>query len=254
MKYQDVNALDWSTVRPHVDELLARELTPRTVDAWLQDWSDLTAVIREAGNWVHREITENTADEEAEKRFLTFVEKTLPDSKIADQALRDRLLALPWYKPGRDNQSLYRRFQTEAELFRAENVPIESELMKLGNRYDKIAGAMSIEWEGATETMAQAEVHLLSSDRGERERAWRLIMDRWLRERDALNDLYLEMLPHRRALARNAGLRDYREYAWRAMARFDYSPADCFTFHDAIEHEVVPLAASCMPRGRGPWV
>ena len=39
-----------------------------------------------------------------------------------------------------------------------------------------------------------------------------------------------------------AGQPDFRAYKWQELARFDYTPADCFTFHDAIEHEVVPLA------------
>ena len=50
------------------------------------------------------------------------------------------------------------------------------------------------------------------------------------------------MLPLRRQSAHNAGFGDYRAYRWQQLARFDYSPADAFTFHDAIEHEVVPLA------------
>ena len=36
-------------------------------------------------------------------------------------------------------------------------------------------------------------------------------------------------------------------------ARFDYTPADCVTFHDAIEHEVVPLARQLMRCRRPTW-
>ncbi|MFQ5593926.1 MAG: M3 family metallopeptidase, partial [Anaerolineae bacterium] len=39
-----------------------------------------------------------------------------------------------------------------------------------------------------------------------------------------------------------AGLDNFRAYQWKAYTRFHYTPNDCFTFHDAIEREVVPLA------------
>ena len=67
-------------------------------------------------------------------------------------------------------------------------------------------------------------------------------MNRWLQDRDRLDALYLNMLFHRRRLAQNAGKPDFRAYQWQVHNRFDYSPADCDTFHDAIEHEVVPVA------------
>jgi oligoendopeptidase F len=85
-------------------------------------------------------------------------------------------------------------------------------------------------------------MHLQDKNRETRERAWHLYMERFLREREKLNELYLEMLRLRRQVARNAGFDDFRAYQWKTMARFDYTPEDCFAFHDAIEHEVVPFA------------
>ena len=54
MTYSDVNPLDWSTVQPHVDALLATELSRDNVELWLQQWSDLTAVIGETHSQIHR--------------------------------------------------------------------------------------------------------------------------------------------------------------------------------------------------------
>jgi len=50
------------------------------------------------------------------------------------------------------------------------------------------------------------------------------------------------LLKLRRQVAENAGLPDYRAYSFREKGRFDYTPADCFTFHDAIEAVVAPAA------------
>jgi oligoendopeptidase F len=42
-------------------------------------------------------------------------------------------------------------------------------------------------------------------------------------------------------VARNAGFKNFRDYMFVALGRFDYTAADCFDFHQAIASEVVPL-------------
>lgn len=240
--YADVDALNWASLQPAVEELLAAPLGADTVDPWLQRWSDLTSVVMEAGAQVYREVSENTADAAAEERFNRFWEVIMPQWSTAAQALKQRLLGLEDYAPAADTAMMVKRFRTEAEIFRDENVPLLSQLKVLGNQYDKVVGGMTIEWQGKTETMPQAAGHLEEQDRETREAVWRLMMDRYLVERERLNDLYLEMVPLRQRVAENAGLANFRDYQWLANARFDYTPEDCFTFHDAIEHAVVPLA------------
>jgi oligoendopeptidase F len=240
--YPAVDPLNWDTVKPAFDALLAAQVDAQTAEAWLQQWSDLEAVLEEAGAQIYREVTENTADEAAEKRFTHFVEQILPAARVAIQALKQKLLALPGYQPSPDTTVLLRRFSTEAEIFRNENVALESKLTVLGNQYNKIVGGMEIEWQGQKETLPMARSHLEEPDRATRQAVWQRMMDCFLAQRQTLNGLYLEMVPLRRQVARNAGFATYRDYRWLQLARFDYSPQDCFTYHDAIEREVVPLA------------
>ncbi|MDQ4078346.1 MAG: M3 family oligoendopeptidase [Chloroflexota bacterium] len=237
-----MNPLDWSTVKPHFDALRTVELTQDNVHRWLQKWSDLTAHLQEADAQIYRDVTENTADEEAEQRFLTFVEDIMPEWQKVEQALKEKVLAFEEFTPSNTTEQMMKRFQTEAAIYRDENVPLRSELMKLANEYEKIVGGLTIEWEGQEETIPQAHLHLQDTEQETRERAWRKIMDAYLGEREGLNELYLKMLRLRRQVARNAGFDNFRQYQWKALGRFDYTPEDCFTFHDAIEHEVVPLA------------
>jgi oligoendopeptidase F len=133
MTYPTVNPFDWDTIQPHVNRLLRAELPPSAVEAWLRDWSDLSAVLYEAYAQIQREITENTADAEAEGRFLTFVEKIEPQVRMADQALRDKLLGVPGYAPSDETREMVRRFQAEAVIYRDQNVPLLSELAVLEN-------------------------------------------------------------------------------------------------------------------------
>ncbi len=244
MTYPSVNPLKWETIQPYVDDLLAAPLTANTADAWLQEWSNLSAVLQEAYAQILREITENTADRDAEARFETYVREIAPRSKAADQALRDRLLASNGYTPSDETRQLVQRFRAEARIYRQENLPLLTELAMLENEYNKIAGALTVDWEGQPETLPMIRQRQRSPDRQERERAWRLEMGAFAARREELNTLYLKMLSLRRQVARNAGLPDFRAYRWLELHRFDYRPEDCFTFHQAIEREIVPLASA----------
>ncbi len=240
--YPQADASDWNTIQPHVDALLAVPLGADDVAGWLRQWSALNAVLEEAGAQIYREVTENTADAAAEQRFEHFMGAVMPKARVAEQALKQKLLAVPGFEPDDSTALLLRRFANEAQIFRAENVALESKLALLGNQYNKIVGGMTIEWQGQQETLPQASSRLQEPDRLSREALWRRIMQRYLTDRGALNDLYMKMLPLRRQSAQNAGFSDYRAYRWQQLARFDYTPNDAFIFHDAIEHEVVPLA------------
>lgn len=242
LPYSSVDAGDWSTVQPHVDTLLAAPLDEAAVDGWLAQWSGLAAVLAEAGAQIYRDVTENTADAAAEQRFEHFIGQIEPQARVAEQALKQKLLAVPGYQPGEDTVLLLHRFHNEAEIFRAENVALESKLALLGNQYNKIVGGMTVEWQGEELTLPQANSRLQEPDRAEREAIWRRMMQRYLADRSAINDLYMEMLPLRRQTARNAGFENYRALRWQQLARFDYTPDDAFVFQDAIEHAVVPLA------------
>ena len=50
---------------------------------------------------------------------------------------------------------LDRKWQADVELFREENVPLETEVTKLVNEYDKICGAMIVNFRGKDYTLQQ---------------------------------------------------------------------------------------------------
>ena len=67
--------------------------------------------------------------------------------------------------------------------------------MCIRDRYNKIVGGMTIEWQGQTETLPMAKSRLEEPDRGAREAVWQRMMDCFLVQRQTLNELYLEMVP-----------------------------------------------------------
>jgi oligoendopeptidase F len=174
-----------------------------------------------------------------------MLDNVLPPAQVAEQALKERLLSLvngDATALGQDMTLVIRSMKNAADLFRPANIPLLTELAKLDNEYDKLTGALRADWEGEEKNLSQLAVFLQDKDRSVRERAWKISTNLWLGCREALNKLYTDMLGLRKQVAINANLPDYRAYAFREKERFDYTPEDCFTFHEAIESVVVPAA------------
>ncbi|PIE81787.1 MAG: M3 family oligoendopeptidase [Chloroflexi bacterium] len=237
----DIDPCHWETFQPYFETLQQTEISYEERRAWLQKWSDLLSLLSEAINWIYIQKTIDTTNEEAERAFLDYIENVSPQLALADQSLKERLLELD-LDDMPDMALVLRKLRNEVDLFREENVPIRTELSKLENEYDKLTGSLSMDWDGEEKNLNQLNALLKDKERVTRERAWRAMMMLWHTRRDELNQLYTDMLELRRQLAENADLPDYRAYAFREQGRFDYTPEDCFTFHEAIETAVVPAA------------
>jgi len=242
----------WEAFQARYDQLASAPLDDADLAGWLGEWSQLNKLVEETGAIAHIEKTLDTADEAAEQAFLNFIENVEPGFRRADQALKERLLAQT-ADDGALGEAMrvpLRGMRNQADLFREANVPLMTELAKLGNEYDKITGGLSADWDGEQRNLNQLNALLRDRDRNVRERAWRQMMGLWLGQRAALDDLYGRMLALRRQLAANTGLPNYRDYIFRAYNRFDYTPDDCLRFHDAIEAVVVPAAQRVYERRR----
>lgn len=238
---QDLDLGDWEAQKPLWDELKGRELPDgEALRKWIADWSELSDAVGEESARRYVEMTCDTQDKEIEARYLHFVEKIEPELAPVNDALNRKLVAHPDVdKLPEDHAQWLRSVRTGIELYREENIPLFTELAKLSNEYQKITGSQTVEWEGETKTLSQLSVVLQEPDRARREKAWRLIAERRLRDRYALEALYDRMRALRAKAAENAGL-DFITYTFKSNLR-DYTPADCHAFHDAVEKAVVPV-------------
>ena len=122
-------------------------------------------------------------------------------------------------------------------------MPLQQELQALDAEYQKITGAMTAEWEGETVPLARLRPFLFDTDRATRKRALSRQIAPYVESREALARIFDEQYRLRQQVAKNAGFDNFRDYSFRLKNRFDYSPADCETFHDAVEASVVPAIA-----------
>lgn len=236
---------DWAALKPYFDQLLARPLDSLpALKNWLRDRSELEAVVSEDLAWRYIRMTCYTENEVYSKAYQDFIQNIQPEiAPVVDQ-LNKKAAASPYLKElGREAgyDILVRTLQKDIEIFREENVPLYTAISTETQKYAQISGAMTIEWEGREITLQEASVMLMSTDRKKREDVYRKIAARRLLDKQTLSDLFAKLVQLRHQVSVNAGFDNFRDYMFKSLGRFDYTPQDCFQFHAAIQDEVVPL-------------
>jgi oligoendopeptidase F len=238
----------WPDFEPHFRDLLSRRLTAATVEEFLTDWTFLHDRVSEVHARLEVAKWRNTADKEVEQQFDRFLNDVFPRWHEEEQKLRTKLLESGLQTPGFELP--LRKMKADAALYREENLGLEVEEKRLYKEYEQVSTGRTVMWEGKEVPRAELWPVLGGPDRGRREAAWRVRASRELEDRGAINSLWQRLLEVRVKLAANAGCRDYREYGWQLLKRFDYTPDDCKRFHRAVEQVVVPAVVRIHERRR----
>lgn len=240
----DLDGSKWENLEPLYKALVERPLRcAGCLEQLLLDRSELDAAAAEAHANLYIAMTCHTDDEAAKNAYLDFVENVAPKLRRIGFDLDRKIVESPHRAdlPQDRYEVLLRDLEAEVEIFRDENVPLMTEDTKLGQQYSEICGAMTVEFDGEELTLPQMSRYLEENDRDVRQAAWRGIAERRIEDRDRFDDLLDKMIDLRHRIARNAGFDSYRDYAFKAKRRFDYTPADCETFHRAVEEVCVPV-------------
>ena len=261
---------DWPQIAPLFEQLKQRAPACKTVadlERWLLEWSELNAALDEESSRRYIAMTCHTDNPEAEKAYLHFVENVEPQLKPRQFALENSYVAHPLrgellevqsgdsHEPpilpengtrrvrpsGFRYQVFDRDVKNHVELFREENVPLETEEAKLSQQYQKLSGSLTVNFRGEEKTLVQMGRYGEEPDRALRREAWELVAKRRLEEANKFDGILDTMLQLRTQIAANAGFDNYRDYAFRRMGRFDYTRKDCEQFHDAVERHIMPL-------------
>ncbi len=238
--YADFKDWSWTDFDPYFTNLQDRDVNADTVDQWLRNWTQIEAIASELYQRRYVALTLNTADDDIRAAYDDFLENIQPPLSMASQTLKEKLLACDTVPDGMEIPM--RNIRGEAALFREENLPLLTDVAKLSSDFSKIIGAQTIMWDGEEKTSQQLDKYLYEEDRSVRETAWRAKIDRYLDDREALNEVWVKLLDKRQQIAKNAGFDNYRDYIWREKGRWDYTPDDALTFFDSIAEVVVPAA------------
>lgn len=234
----------WEVLEPYFKDLDSRDIsTIPALEDWLKDLSEMEAVLEEDMAWRYIRSTIDTTDEEATEKYQFFVKEISPKISPYSNAYNKKLLDCPLLDD-LDHET-YRIFlrgkRKELEIFREENVPIFVEVSQDSQKFQAISGAMTIEIDGETMTMQKGASFMKSVDREVREKVFLLIKDRRLKDVADLDELFSSMLKKRHQIAVNADYKNFRDYRFDSLGRFDYTPQDCFNFHESIATEIMPI-------------
>jgi oligoendopeptidase F len=209
---------------------------------WILDWSELSSVLAEESARRYVAMTCDTRNKEAADAYEFFVSNIEPVILEETEKLQQKMIAHENLSE-LENEfgNWFKAVRTDLELFREENIPLETELNLEVQKYQKITGAMSVQYKGETKTMQQMSPFLQIPNRAEREEAWKLLTERRLQDSEVLDIAFQKLFSLRMQIAKNAGYEDYLSYIFKAKHRFDYTPQHCREFHESIEKIILPL-------------
>ena len=241
----DFKVSDWDVIEPLFNQLendLESCESSGSLEAWLLKVSEIGAILDEDGSRRYIAMTCHTSSDEAKGAYLDFVENIEPHLKERFFQLAKKFVSHPQREnlPKERYEILNRDWQSMVDLFREENVPLETEESKLGQQYQEKMGALTVEFQGEEKTLVQMGVYLQETDRSVRQEAWERVAGRRLQVSEECDRQFDDLKDLRIQIAANAGFGDYRDFKHVAKGRFDYQPEDCFKFHEAVEKVVMP--------------
>mgnify|MGYP001203386296 CR=1 FL=1 len=241
---EDLVVNSWDKIASYFQDLLDRDIqSVEELEKWMLDRSELEAVLEEDQAWRYIKMNIDTRDADLGDAFAFWVKEISPNVAPYSHNLNLKLVENPFYKElDQEKYRIYLRGLDKAiEIYREENIPLFTEMETKQQEYGAIAAKMSVEIDGETMTMQKAAQFLKSTNRAKREEVYVKVNERRMQDRDALDKLYDELIALRQKIAHNAGFKNYRDYKFAAMGRFDYTPADCHDFHASIAQEITPI-------------
>ena len=197
---------DWNQIAPLFDKLEAQIQSAKTaaqLEKWVVDSSELFAALDEESSRRYIAMTCHTDNADAEKAFLHFVENIEPQMKPRRFKLSELYLARPARKDlPKDRYLVFDRdTKVSVELYRPENVPLETEEAKLSQQYQKLSGSLTVQFKGEEKTLVQMGRYLEEPDRALRQEAWELVANRRLQEAEKFEDQFDQLLKLREQIA-----------------------------------------------------
>lgn len=235
----------WEDIAPYFQQLEERVIdNAADLENFIYDLSEVEAVLEESAAWRYIKMTCETDNKEYVDRYTDFIQNISPkvapigdrlNKKIEAIDCKERLPEFLNYK------NFFRSLKKDIEIYREENVAISTEVATLAKDFGAISGAMSITWEGKELTMQQAAKLLKKTDRQLREKVYFEMQERRYQDREKLDELFNQLVSKRQQIAENADFKNFRDYKFKSMGRFDYSVDDCKAFHESVKEHILPL-------------
>lgn len=241
---QSLSIHNWNDIESFFNDLISREIkSPAALYQWLKDRSELEAALQEDLGWRYIRMSCDTSNETFSSDYNFFISEIQPRISPESHKLDLKLLSSPFLNDVEDKrlEIVIRQIRKRVEIFREENIPLIAELQQKEQEFSAITAAMTVVIDGNELTLQQAGNYLEQGNRIKREEVYRKILERRLKDNEQLDNLFDELVKLRHRIALNSGFENFRDYMFASLGRFDYSPEDCYRFHEAVASEIVPV-------------
>lgn len=243
---QDLIINKWTSIEHYFENLVSRNIDSKEdFKQWLSDQSELEAVLEENAAWRYIKMTIDTKDKKLSDDYSFFVSEIQPKIAPYDDQLNRKLINSPFVnelsKESEAYQIMFKKVKNAIDLYREENVKINSKVAEESQKYGAISAKQSIDYKGKILTMQKASLFLKETNEEVRKDVFHKIASRRRQDINAFNELFNSLLKKRHQIALNAGYDNFRDYKMVAMGRFDYTVQDCKDFHSSVKLEIVPL-------------
>jgi oligoendopeptidase F len=241
---EEFSLTTWEQLQPFYENLKSRSIhSVGDLRQWFLDKSELESYLSENFAWRYIRMTCDTASEQYQQEFNDFVENFQPYLSAYGNELDKKAVESPYLSELKEAgfAVALRSMKKAIEIFREENIPLQTQIQTEQAKYGATIGAMTVNIDGEEVTLPKASDFLQSTDRSLREQVWLKIQTRRLEDKVALDELINSLRNLRNQTALNAGFTNFRDYMFAALGRFDYTPQDCFNFHESVAEAVVPM-------------
>ncbi|OVE81593.1 hypothetical protein BVY03_03050 [bacterium K02(2017)] len=241
---KDLKINNWEDIKVYFDKLGSYPLNSVSdLEQLLIYYSEVLSLYSEQNARAYINMTCQTNNQEYVKIHENFITNITPNIDIFGNKIKEKIAKSEYFSklPEPRYSSLKKSFNQDLKLFRAENVPLYTELSNLSAKYGQLAGNIAVTIDGKSLTIPQASVNLESPNRENRQKSWNAISEARYSTTNEHDEIFDQMLIARQKIAKNAGFDNFRDYQHQSLHRFDYTVDDVVQFHQSIQEHTLPL-------------
>ncbi len=145
-------------------------------------------------------------------------------------------------------ETFFKLAENKLKTFSAEVIPLFQKENELTDEYSKLIAGAAIEFQGKTYNLSQLSPFGQSTDREVRKAASEASTAYFVEKEADFDRVYDELVKVRTEIARKLGFKDYVEYGYLKMNRFDYNREMVKVYREEILKHIVPIVQNLRER------
>ncbi|MBM9832237.1 M3 family oligoendopeptidase, partial [Enterococcus faecalis] len=145
-------------------------------------------------------------------------------------------------------ETFFMSAENQLKIFSPDIIPLLQKENDLVNQYEKLIASAEIPFQGSVYNLSQMGPFAQATDRATRKAAADATTAFFVDNEDQFDSLYDQLVKTRDQIAKTLGFKDYVEYGYYNMNRFDYNRDMVKTYREEIKTHVVPLVESLYQR------